>query len=174
MKPNPFWPFNHFPVPIGISFLQSACAQISHDHHAIQFNFDDVSGRKRARRRIQQGTAANRMRPTYTLCEKNTRAGRGSARSEVLVTAMEIALRLRFNSSRGEGRASHFGLGFGAATPSTMRPVCNWAPSVERHAHPFFLAPDDVTRPLQLLGLNDQRETIDNGGFARPEKEAAG
>jgi hypothetical protein len=43
-----------------------------------------------------------------------------------------------------------------------MRPVCNRAPSVERHAHPFFLAPDDVTRPLQLLGLNDQRETIRN------------
>ena len=25
---------------------------------------------------------------------------------------------------------------------------------VERHAHPSFLAPDDMARPLQLLGLN--------------------
>jgi hypothetical protein len=85
---------------------------------------------------------------------------RASARSEVLVTATEIALWLRFNSSQGEVCASHFGLGFGAATPSTIRPVCDRAPSVERHPQPFFLAPDDVTRPLQLLALNDRRETI--------------
>ena len=43
-----------------------------------------------------------------------------------------------------------------------MRPVWNRTPSVERHAHPFFLAPDDVTRRLQLLALNDRRETIQN------------
>src|SRR5271156_5652535 len=35
MKPKPFWPLNHFTVPIGISLLQSACAQNSRDHHAI-------------------------------------------------------------------------------------------------------------------------------------------
>jgi hypothetical protein len=48
MKPKPFWPLNHFTVPIGISLLQSARAQNSRDHHAIQFNFDDVSGRTKS------------------------------------------------------------------------------------------------------------------------------
>src|SRR2546429_3700927 len=75
MKPKPFWPLNHFTVPVGISLLQSAHAQNSRDHHATKFNFDDVSGRKGARRRIQQGTAANRMLEMYTLLRENTRAG---------------------------------------------------------------------------------------------------
>src|SRR5260370_33852675 len=73
MKPKPFWPLNHFTVPIGISLLQSAHAQNSREHHATKFNFDDVSGRKGARRRIQQGTAANRMVSIYTLSYENTR-----------------------------------------------------------------------------------------------------
>src|SRR5436305_11300121 len=34
MKPKPFWPLNHFTVPVGISFLHSAHAQNSRDHHA--------------------------------------------------------------------------------------------------------------------------------------------
>jgi hypothetical protein len=32
----------------------------------------------------------------------------------------------------------------------------------QSNATPIRFAPDDVTRPLQLLGLNDQRETIRN------------
>src|SRR5437762_12417957 len=81
MKPKPFWPLNHFTVPVGISLLQSAHAQNSRDHHATKFNFDDVSGRKGARRRIQQGTAANRMLEMYTLLRENTSAATKSAPS---------------------------------------------------------------------------------------------
>jgi len=46
---------------------------MSRDHHAIIFNFVDVSG-KRARRRVQQGTAANRMSATYASFQQSARA----------------------------------------------------------------------------------------------------
>src|SRR6202000_2843497 len=55
MKPKPFWPLNHFTVPVVIFFSQ-ARTRIPRDDHAIIFNFDDVFG-KGARRRVQQGTA---------------------------------------------------------------------------------------------------------------------
>jgi hypothetical protein len=34
------------------------------------------------------------------------------------------------------------------------------ADSVERDANPPFLAPDDMTRPVQIVGLNDQFEPV--------------
>jgi hypothetical protein len=39
---------------------------MSREVHAIEFNFVDVFG-KGARRRVQQGTAADRMKVTYTV-----------------------------------------------------------------------------------------------------------
>ncbi len=102
------------------------------------------------------------MPPIYTLCAKNTRAAQGIARSEVLVTAIEIALWSRFNSSRGKGPCVSLWPWFWRCDAVDDETCLEPGPSVERHAHPFFLAPDDVTWPLQLLALNDRRETIRN------------
>src|SRR5271157_486111 len=105
MKPKPFWPLNHFTVPIGISLLQSAYAQNSRDHHTIQFNFDDVSGRKRARRRIQQGTAANRISPKIYTFAGNTRPGRDRpVRGRDGVNAMRVRF-AGFEASRPDPEA---------------------------------------------------------------------
>jgi hypothetical protein len=62
IKPKPFWPLNHFTVPVGILFSK----EHPRDHHAIQ----NSTGRclwEGARGRIQKGTAANRMPAIYAL-----------------------------------------------------------------------------------------------------------
>ncbi|MGT2501195.1 hypothetical protein ACVOMS_10940 [Bradyrhizobium guangxiense] len=64
MNPKPFWPLNHFTVPVVIVFSK-ARKRIPPDDQAVVFNFVDVFG-KGARGRIQQGTAANRTAPIYT------------------------------------------------------------------------------------------------------------
>jgi hypothetical protein len=64
INPKPFWLLNHFTVPVVIVFSK-AQARTPRDNHAIKFNFVDVFG-KGARRRIQQGTAADRTKSIYT------------------------------------------------------------------------------------------------------------
>jgi hypothetical protein len=72
MKPKPFWLLNHFTVPVAI-FFSKACNRTPRDNHAIKFNFVDDFG-KRARGRIQQGTAANRMVLIYACFLQSTSA----------------------------------------------------------------------------------------------------
>src|SRR3954453_22549806 len=75
MNPKPFWPLNHFTVPVVIFLLQSAYLRIPRDAHAEPIQFVDVSG-KGARRRIQQGTAAERTAPSYTSSSSFARLGK--------------------------------------------------------------------------------------------------
>src|SRR6185437_10542746 len=63
MNPKSFWALNHLTVPVVI-FFSKAHKRVPRDNHAVNFNFVDVFG-KGARRRIQQGTAANRMASMY-------------------------------------------------------------------------------------------------------------
>src|SRR6266568_1305592 len=65
MNPKPFWPLNHFTVPVVIFLLQRAHMCIPRDAHAEPFQFVDVDG-KGARGHIQQGTAAERTALRYT------------------------------------------------------------------------------------------------------------
>src|SRR6266567_1280875 len=120
MKPKPFWPLNHFTVPIGISLLQSAHAQNSRDHHALNSIL------------------------TMFLEEKEPAGAFNKAQR--LIECWECI---------------HFCLKIQG--PQRIDPVAAAGTAlVERHAHSFFLAPDDVARPLQLVGWNDQREAIGN------------
>src|SRR6187402_1938448 len=73
MKPKPFWPLNHFTVPVVIS-SSKAHMRVPRDNHAATFNFDDVFG-KGARGRDQQGTAANRIAPNIHDFQIFTRKG---------------------------------------------------------------------------------------------------
>jgi hypothetical protein len=63
----------------------------------------------------------------------------------------------------------HLALAMGAPISPVPRVTCadlnggpGGAPLVERDADPFFPAPDDVARPADLVGLNDQREAVGN------------
>src|ERR1700751_2375323 len=62
INPKPFWPLNHFTVPVAILFSK-AHMRVSRGYHASRFNFVDVFG-KGARGPIQQGTAADRTTRT--------------------------------------------------------------------------------------------------------------
>src|SRR3954452_17267364 len=90
MNPKPFWPLNHFTVPVVI-VVSKALKRIPREKSRANFNFVDVFG-KGARGRVQQDTAANRMRSIYTsfgflqgrgpICFRPdaSGAGRGSSR----------------------------------------------------------------------------------------------
>jgi hypothetical protein len=57
-----------------------------------------------------------------------------------------------FRRSRDEAERRLFRLGYESLPIE--------AASIERDAHPSFPAPDDVTRPLQWMGWNDERKAL--------------
>src|SRR6476646_7023114 len=65
MNPKPFWLLNHLTVPVVI-FFSKAHKRTPRDNHAA-ISTSSMSLEKKPAGTFQQGTAANRMGPIYTL-----------------------------------------------------------------------------------------------------------